>query len=92
MSVIRTLAAGTVLSLAAVAAIASQDPGPVSFPHLSARHPLASYRALADAAFGNGLELFALVASIFAVCIFVAGWRRARRPDLWPNDEYVREL
>ena len=76
------LAAGTVLSLAAVAAIASQDPGRVPFPRLSARHPLASYRALADAPFGNGLELFALVASIFAACIFVAGWRGASRPDL----------
>jgi hypothetical protein len=75
------LAAGTVLSLAAVAAIARNDPGPAVFPRLSARHPLASYRALADAPFGNGLELFALVASIFAVCIFVAGWRKARRPD-----------
>ena len=80
MSAIRTLAAGTVLSLAAVAAIASQDPGPAAFPRLSARHPLASYRALADAPTGNGAELFALVAFIFAVCIFVAGWRHARRP------------
>ena len=75
------LAAGAVLSLAAVAAIASQDPGPVSFPRMSVRHPLASYQALADAPFGNGLELFALVASIFAVCIFVAGRRPARRSD-----------
>jgi hypothetical protein len=74
------LAAGTVLSLAAVAAIASQDPGAAPFPRMSDRDPLASYRALADAPFGNGLELFALVASIFAVCIFVAGWRRVRRP------------
>ena len=81
MSAIRTLAAGTVLSLAAVAAIASQDRGPVSFPRVSARHPLAAYMALAAAPTGNGLELFALVAFIFAVCIFVAGWRRARRPD-----------
>ena len=81
MSAIRALAAGTVLSLAAVAAIASQDPGPAAFPRLSVRDPLASYRALADAAFGNGVELFALVAFIFAVCIFVAGWRKARRPD-----------
>ncbi len=81
MSVIRALAAGTVLSLAAIAAIASQDPGPESFPRLSVRDPLASYRALADAAFGNGLELFALVALMFAVCIFVAGWRHTRRPD-----------
>ena len=48
VSAVRTLAAGTVLSLAAVAAIASQDPGPAAFPRLSARHPLASYLALAD--------------------------------------------
>ena len=81
MSAIRPLAAGMVLSLAAVAAIASQDPGPASFPRLSPRHPLAAYMALAAAPFGNGLELFALVAFIFAVCIFVAGWRKARRPD-----------
>jgi hypothetical protein len=74
------LAAGTVLSLAAVAAIASQDPGPAAFPRLSARHPAASYMALAAAPFGNGLELFGLVALIFASCIFVAGWRHARRP------------
>jgi hypothetical protein len=77
----RALAAGTVLSLAAVAAIAREDPGPPAFPRLSARDPLASYRALADAPFGNGLELFGMVAFIFAVCIFVAGWRQARRPD-----------
>ena len=75
------LAAGTVLSLAAVAAIASQDPGPASLPRLPAGHPLASYRALAAAPSGNSLELSGLVASIFAVCIFVAGWRHARRPD-----------
>ena len=75
------LSAGTVLSLAAVAAIASQDPGPATFPRMSGRHPLASYRALADAPTGNGLELFALVAFIYFACIFVAGWRHARRPD-----------
>ena len=78
MNAIRTLAAGTVLSLAAVAAIASQDPGPAAFPPMSARRSLASYRALAAAPFGNGLELLALVAFIFAACIFVAGWRHAR--------------
>lgn len=81
MSMRVPLAAGMVLSLAAAAAIASQDPGPAMFPHLSARDPVASYRALAAAPFGNGLELFGLVAFIFAVCIFVAGWRHARRPD-----------
>ena len=71
---------GTVLSLAAVAAIAGNDPA-AAFPRLSARHPLASYRALAAAPFGNGLELFALVAFIYFACIFVAGWRQARRRD-----------
>jgi hypothetical protein len=80
-SAVRTLATGTVLSLAAVAAIASQDPGPASFPRLPAGHPLASYRALAAAPSGNGLELSGLVAFIFAVCIFVAGRRRARGSD-----------
>jgi hypothetical protein len=73
------LTAGTVLSLAAVAVIAREDPGPVSFPRMPARHPVASYRALAAAPFGNGLELFGLIASIFTVCIFVAGCRHARR-------------
>src|SRR5690348_9018246 len=72
------LLAGTVLSLAAVAAVASQDPGPVALPGMSIRHPLASYRALAAAPFGNGLELFALVAFIYAVCIFIASWRHER--------------
>ncbi len=81
VSAVRTLATGTVLSLAAVAAIASQDPGPASFPRLPAGHPLASYRALAGAPTGNGLEPSGLVAFIFAACIFVAGWRHARRSD-----------
>ena len=74
-------AAGTVLSLGAVALIARQDPGRVTFPHLSARRPLASYRALAAAPFGNGPELFALVALIFAVCFLVSGWRRLHRAE-----------
>ena len=73
------LLAGTVLSLAAVAAVASQDPGPVAFPGLSIRHPLASYRALAAAPFGNGPELFAVVAFIYAACILAASWRHERR-------------
>ena len=79
MSIRRPLVAGTVLSLAAAAVIARFDPGPVSFPHLSSRQPLASYRALADAPFGNGLELFALVALIYFACFLAAGWRDARR-------------
>jgi hypothetical protein len=73
------LLAGTVLSLAAVAAVASQDPGPAAFPVMSIRHPLASYLALAPAPFGNGLELFALVAFIYAACILIASWRHERR-------------
>jgi len=75
------LTAGTVLSLGAVAAIASQDPGPASFPRMQARHPLASYLALAAAPFGNGWELFALVALIHSACLFVWGLRDARRRD-----------
>jgi hypothetical protein len=81
MSVIRPLAAGTVLSLAAVSGLACLDPGPAPFPRVSPRHPLVAYMALAAAPFGNGLDLFALTAFIFAVCIFVAGRRRARRSD-----------
>lgn len=79
-----SLTAGTVLSLAAIAAIASQDPGPVAFPRLSARHPLAAYVALAAAPFGNAVELFVLTEVIFTACIFVAGWRRARRSRRTP--------
>lgn len=79
MSIRAPLAAGTVLSFGAVALIARQDPGRAAFPRLSARQPLASYRALADAPFGNGLELFALVAFIFFACFLTTGWRHARR-------------
>ena len=79
MSIRGPLATGTILSLATVALIAHYDPGPVSFPPLSARQPLASYRALAAAPFGNGAELFALVAFIYFACFLVAGWRNARR-------------
>jgi hypothetical protein len=75
------LAAGTVLSLGAVAAIASQDPGPVTIPRLQARHPLAAYLALAGAPFGNGWELFALIALIYSACLFGWGLRDARRRD-----------
>jgi hypothetical protein len=79
MSMRASLAAGTVLSLGAVAAIASQDPGPASVPRLSVRRPLGSYLALAAAPFGNGWELFALVALIYAACLFAWGLRDARR-------------
>ena len=81
MSMRTPLALGTALSLGAVAAIASQDPGPATFPRLSARYPLASYLALATAPFGNGWELLALVALIYAACLFAWGLRDARRSD-----------
>jgi len=81
MAVRAPLAAGTAVNLAAVSGLACLDPGPVQFPPLSARHPLASYMALAAAPFGNAWELFALVASVFAVCFLVAGRRRYRRAE-----------
>jgi hypothetical protein len=75
------LGAGAVLSLAAATALARLDPGAVAWPRLPARHPLASYTALAAAPFGIWWELFALVALIHAACLFAAGWRHARRGD-----------
>lgn len=78
MSIMRPFIAGTVLSLGTVALIARHDPGRATVPHLPARDPLASYRALADAPFGNGLELFALVAFLYFACFLAAGWRHAR--------------
>ena len=81
MSMRAPLAAGTVLSLGAVAAIASQDPGRASVPRLSVRRPLGSYFALATAPFGNGWELFALVALIYVACLFAWGLRDTRRDD-----------
>ena len=47
--------------------------GPVPPLHLSVHHPVASYLALAAAPTGNAAELFAVVAVIYAVCLFTAG-------------------
>jgi hypothetical protein len=66
-------------------AIASQDPGPVPVLHLSARYPLRAYLALAGAPLGSGWELFALIALIFSVGIFVAGLRQERRCGRGPE-------
>ena len=73
------LAAGSVLSLI-VAGIWSVSTaatmGPMPPLHLSVHHLAASYLALANAPTGNGLELFAVVAAIFTLCLFVAARRR----------------
>jgi hypothetical protein len=77
----RGLAAGTVLSLLVVGAwsvIGAATLGPVPPLHLSVHHPVASYLALAAAPTGNAAALFAVVAAIYALCLFLAGWRRTR--------------
>ena len=77
----RGLAAGTVVSLivaGAWSAMAAAAIGPVPPLHLSVHHPAASYLALAAAPTGNAAELFAVIAVIYAVCLFRAARRRAR--------------
>ena len=77
----RGLVAGTVVSLivaGAWSAVAAATIGPVAPLHLSVHHPLASYLALAAAPTGSAAGLFTVVAAIYAVCLFRAGWRRAR--------------
>jgi hypothetical protein len=76
------LITGTILSLAVTAAwawLSSLTIGPAGPLHLTWRHPAASYLALAAAPAGNGWELAAVVALIYAACFLVAGWRHARR-------------
>ena len=78
------LVTGTIVSLAVTAAwawLSVLTIGPAGPLHLTWRHPTASYMTLAAAPVGNGWELFAVVAFIYAVCFVVAGWRHARRPD-----------
>ena len=77
----RGLVAGTVVSLIVVgvwSVLAAAAIGPVPPLHLSWHHPVASYLALAAAPTGNAAELFAVVAVIYAVCLFTAAMRRAR--------------
>jgi hypothetical protein len=81
VSLLRPFAAGTVLSCAAVAGLATQDPGPAEFPPVSFRHPREAYLGLAAAPFGNGWELLALVALICSACLFTWGLRDARHRD-----------
>ena len=75
------LVTGTVVSLAVTAAWAWMSAltiGPADPLPLDWRHPAASYVLLAAAPAGNGWELFAVVAVIYAACFLVAGWRHAR--------------
>jgi hypothetical protein len=43
------------------------------------RNLAADYTRLAAAPTGNGPELSAVVAAIFAACLLFSGWRRQRR-------------
>jgi hypothetical protein len=84
------LVTGTIVSLAVTAGwawMSSLAIGPAGPLHLTWRHPAASYVLLAAAPTGNGWELFAVVAFIYVVCIFGAGWRHARRPDTGRESE-----
>ena len=81
MSARSPLIAGTVLSLAAVPAwsyMASLAIGPAAPLHLG-QNLLSDYAQLASAPTGNGAELFAVVAFIYAACLLVHGWRRHLR-------------
>lgn len=85
----RPLAAGTLRSHAVITARAWSSAltiGPAGPPDLTRRHPAPSYVLPAAAPAGTGRELFALAALIYAVCVFVAGWRYARRPGPGRND------
>lgn len=76
------LITGTTVSLAVTAAWAWMSAltiGPAGPLHLTWRHPTASYLLLAAAPVGNGWELFAVIAFIFAACFLAAGLRRYRR-------------
>jgi hypothetical protein len=75
------LAAGTVVSGAVTAAwsyTASLTIGPAAPVHLGRDLP-ADYARLADAPTGNGWEVFAAVAVIYALCLLASGWRQHRR-------------
>ena len=74
-----SLITGTIVSLAVTAAwawLSALTIGPAGPLDLTWRHPAASYVTLAAAPAGNGWELLAVVAFIYAVCFLVAGLRR----------------
>jgi hypothetical protein len=75
------LVAGTVLSLLVTgvwAWAADLAVGPAPAVRLSLRDPAGDYARLACAATGNGWQLFAAVAVIYAVCLLPAAARLAR--------------
>jgi hypothetical protein len=75
------LITGTTVSLAVTAVWAWMSAltiGPAGPLDLTWRHPARSYLLLAAAPTGNGWELFAVVASIFAACFLVSGLRQYR--------------
>jgi hypothetical protein len=81
MSARGPLVTGTVLSLAVVSAwswTASLTIGPAGPMH-PGRDLLSDYAQLASAPAGNGAELFAVVAVIYALCLLVSSWRCRRR-------------
>jgi hypothetical protein len=80
MSTRAALTSGTGLSLAAVAVwawSANLTIGPAPALHLS-RNLRADYALLAAAPAGSGVALFAVIAVIFTLCLFVSGWRAQR--------------
>jgi len=75
------LATGTILSFTVTAGwsyLAMLTIGPAALPHLGRDLP-ADYGQLASAPTGNGWELFAVVAAIYAACLLASGWQRYRR-------------
>jgi hypothetical protein len=81
VSVRGPLIAGTLVSLAVVSAwswSAALTEGPAA-PLRLGPDLRADYAQLAAAPAGNGWELFAVVAAIYALCLLVSGWRRQRR-------------
>ena len=81
MTVRAALAAGTGLSFAVTSAwswTAVLAIGPAPQLHLG-RNPLSDYAQLAAAPTGNGWELFAVIAVIYALCLLASSWRRRQR-------------
>ena len=76
------LITGTIFSLAVTAGwarVSALTIGPAGPLHLTWRHPTRSYLLLAAAPTGNGWELFAVIAFIYAACLLIHGWRRHLR-------------